>query len=44
MNQNDKDRQDFEVITDFEKKLVESQKPVDPEIQRIVDEHWFEML
>ena len=44
MNQNEKDRQDFEVISNFGKKLVESQKPVEPEIQRIVDEHWFEML
>jgi hypothetical protein len=44
MNQNEKDRYDFEVITDFGKKLVESQKPVAPEIQHIVNEHWWEML
>ena len=44
MKQNEKDEQDFEVITNFGKKLVESQKPVEPEIQRIVDEHWWEML
>ena len=44
MNQNEKDRQDFEVISNFGRKLVESQKPVDSDIQCIVDEHWFEML
>ena len=44
MKQNEKDKQDFEVISNFGRKLVESQKPVDSDIQRIVDEHWFEML
>jgi len=44
MKHNEKDRQDFEVISNFGKKLVESQKPVEPEIQHIVDEHWWEML
>lgn len=44
MNQKDKDKEDFEVISNFGKKLVESQKSIDPEIQRIVDEHWFDML
>ena len=44
MKQNEKNKQDFEVITNFGKKLVESQKPAEPEIQRIVDEYWFDML
>ena len=44
MKQNEKDKRDLEVISNFGRKLVESQKPVDSDIQRIVDEHWFEML
>lgn len=44
MKQNEKDKQDFEVISNFGRKLIESQKLVDSDIQRIVDEHWFEML
>lgn len=44
MKQPETDQQAADVIMEFGRKLTVSQKPVDPEIQRIVDEHWWEML
>ena len=44
MKQLETDQQATDVIMEFGRKLTASQKPVDPEIQRIVDEHWWEML
>lgn len=44
MKQPETDQQAADVIMEFGRKLTTSQKPVDPEIQRIVDEHWWEML
>lgn len=36
--------QDCSVIMNCFRRLEESQKPIDPEIQKIVDEHFWEML
>lgn len=44
MKQPETDQQAADVIIEFSKKLTASQKPVDPEIQHIVNEHWWEML
>lgn len=33
-----------EIFERFGRKLAESQKDVDPDIQKIVDEHFWEML
>lgn len=35
---------DFDIIMRFAKTLTENMKVVDPDIQRIVDEHFWEML
>ena len=38
------EEKDVEVVKNFAKKLIGSQKEVDPEIQEIVNDHFFEML
>lgn len=35
---------DINVVQDFGKKLIESLTGIDPEIQKVIDEHFWEML
>jgi len=35
---------DCETIINCFRKVAESQKPIDPDIQKVVDEHFWEML
>ena len=38
------EKEDMEVVERFAEKLIGSQKDIEPEIQEIVNEHFFEML
>ena len=38
------DEEGIEILSNFAEKLIESQKSLDPDIQKIVNEHFFEMI